>query len=152
MSSLLKKQIIILFFIPIFVNTLIFNLDNEIDSISHAFYDNFCYLLIVYFLFFLYLLKRKQLLSFIVFKKIIIFTTFLTFYFFIEQASIKIILYGVGGGGNIRHFILEDTFHIFTWQEVLYWNFIYSLYYPIYIFIFILPFVNHLSKSKVTPL
>jgi hypothetical protein len=34
-----------------------------------------------------------------------------------------------------------------SWEEKLYWKFIFSLHYPIYIYIFFKPFVNHLDKS-----
>jgi hypothetical protein len=57
-------------------------------------------------------------------------------------------MYSIGGsGGWIRIHIYEDILYQFQWYEVLFWNFIFSLHYPLYIFIFFKPFVNHIDKS-----
>ena len=95
-----------------------------------------------------YLLKKNKVLYLSIIIRIILFTSFLLFYFMIEQGILKIVIYGIGdSGGLIRHNFIKDSFHQFKWSEILYWNFIFSLHYPIYIFIFFKPFVNHLDKS-----
>ena len=94
------------------------------------------------------ILLKNRILYFSVFIKIVIFISLFMFYFIFEQIIIKISIYSIGdSGGWIRHNIYEDINYIFQWYEVLFWNFIFSLHYPIYIFIFFKPFVNHLDKS-----
>lgn len=58
-----------------------------------------------------------------------------------------IVLYGFLDDGGIIRNIIGVNKYTFSWYEVLFWNFIFSLHYPIYIFIFIKPFVNHLDRS-----
>ena len=100
------------------------------------------------FILILFILKKRYVLNISMFIKILFFTIFLKIYFFIESLVIQLYMYSIGGsGGYIRNNIYDDIDHIFTVSEVLYWNFIFSLHYPIYIFIFIKPFVNHLDKS-----
>jgi len=95
-----------------------------------------------------YLLKKYNILYKTIVFKIIIFTLMLLVYFSIEQSLITIIMYDIGGsGGYIRNFIYHNYSYQFKWYEILFWNFIFSLHYPIYIFIFIKPFINHLDKS-----
>ena len=90
----------------------------------------------------------KQTVSSFIVVKIILFTTFILVYFYIEQLLITLTMYSIGGsGGWIRHHVYEQIDYVFKWYEVLFWNFIFSLHYPVYIFIFFKPFVNHLDKS-----
>ena len=87
------------------------------------------------------IMKKSQ--SMIIFIKIIVFILILSIYFFIEHSLLKLFLYGIGGdngGIGIDHKSISG-------YEVLFWNFVFSLHYPIYIFIFFKPFVNHLDKS-----
>lgn len=93
------------------------------------------------------LLKTKSM-HFSIILKIIVFIILFLCYFIGEQIFIKLIMYSIGdSGGIIRTRIIGDTFYQFQWYEVLFWNFIFSLHYPVYIFIFFKPFVNHLDKS-----
>lgn len=72
---------------------------------------------------------------------------FLIMYFWITIMVAYIVLYGFLDDGGIIRNIIGVNKYIFSWYEVLFWNFIFSLHYPIYIFIFIKPFVNHLDRS-----
>lgn len=149
MNSFIKYRIILLIFISVYLNFYIigfaFGLKNNIlNSYDYLFF-------LFYFLCFLdilYILKKYQILCTNIFLKIIIFTVFLIIYFFIEQLIIHLTIFNIGySDGWIRNNIYENIDYQFTWFEVLYWNFIFSIHYPLYIFIFFKPFVNHLDKS-----
>jgi len=84
----------------------------------------------------------------LIFFKILLITSFMTLYFWLEQSLFKLSLYSIGGsGGWLRNEIYNDVHYVFQWYEVLFWNFIFSLHYPVYIYLFFKPFVNHLDKS-----
>ncbi len=140
MSELLKNKIIILLFLMIYFNIVFVPFSGYYGSLS----------IILCFIYVLYELMHIKVLYISIFIKIIIFFIFLFFYFFIEQLIINIVLYGMDGVGYLQRNGFVDYNHSwtdFSWQEKLYWAFIASLHYPIYIYIFIKPFVNHLSKS-----
>ena len=106
------------------------------------------FLFLLYFIYIICLLIKTRILYPSIIIKLLLFTIFITMYFIVEINFLKLYMYSIGGsGGYIRNNIYDDIDHIFTVSEVLYWNFIFSLHYPIYIFIFIKPFVNHLDKS-----
>ena len=72
------------------------------------------------------------------------------FLFTIVQLFISLTMYSIGdSGGIIRIQVYGDVTYQLNWYEEQFWNFIYSLHYPVYIFIFIKPFVNHLDKSII---
>jgi len=151
MSNKLKNKVIYLMFAMIYLHfyfvgfTAGIKHDNGIiDS-----YENIIYY-IVFFLFYyvIYILYKNKLLYVSISTKIIIFTIFLIIYFFIEQLIIHLTIFNIGDSdGWIRNNIYENINYQFKWYEVLFWNFIFSLHYPIYIFIFFKPFVNYLDKS-----
>ena len=120
--------------------------NNMIENVFHILHlIAFIYLLIMIFIF---IFKKDNILYPSIFIKIIIFISLFLLYFIIEQTIIKLSLYSIGdSGGWLRHHIYNDIDYIFQWYEVLFWNFIFSLHYPLYIFIFFKPFVNHLDKS-----
>lgn len=70
------------------------------------------------------------------------------FYFFLESLVIGLHLYSIGNsGGYIRNNILGDIKYQFNWYEILFWNFIFSMHYPLYYFLIINPSVNYIDKS-----
>jgi len=141
MIRALKISIISYYFILFYL----FNLYDGVANLEIWFITlgiEFIYLLVI-----IYFIIKNKLLYPSIFMKIIIFTVFLFLYFMIEQSIIKIELYGVGGGVWIRYHIYEQFDYALQWYEVLFWNFVFSLHYPVYIFIFFKPFVNHLDKS-----
>lgn len=79
--------------------------------------------------------------------KIILFLIFLIFYFFIERILITILLFGIDNIGFLQSSGLIKKDYKITTFDLKIWSFIFTLYYPIYIFIFLKPFVNHLDKS-----
>ncbi len=96
-------------------------------------------------LYIIYLFIKQKLFYISITIKIIIFTILIVMYFMFDIAVLKTILYGFSSVARVYY---DGDMHVLNhWYEILYWNFIYSLHYPIYIFIFIKPFVNHLDKS-----
>ena len=149
MNSFSKKVIVLLVIISVYLNFytsgFAFGMKNNIlssdDTLIFIFY-------FICFTYVIYIFKKYQVLYATIFIKIIIFTIFLIIYFFIESLIIHLTIFNIGdSGGWIRNNIYENINYQFKWYEVLYWNFIFSLHYPIYIFIFFKPFVNHLDKS-----
>lgn len=94
------------------------------------------------------LIKIRKCLSIYIIIKLIIFSLIILMYFIIEQGIIKLLMYGLPDTSNIidQHFYKGFPRNT-TWYQVIFWNFLFSLHYPIYIFIFLKPFVNHLDKS-----
>lgn len=120
----------------------------NIDIIFGKFVVLFTFAVCITSVYIIFLFFKQKILYIRVIIKIIIFIILIIFYFIIEQNLIKLFIYSIGNsGGWIRDHMYEDISHIFKWYEVLFWNFIFSLHYPIYIFIFFKPFVNHLDKS-----
>ncbi len=149
MKNIIKYKIVVLSYISVYINFqnsgFIFGIEynplDQYDTIFFMFYS-FCLIYI------LIMLVKANYISMFIFIKIIIFTLFLIVYFFIEQALFTLSMYSIGGtGGFTRNNIYEQFDHMLQWYEVLFWNFIFSLHYPAYIFIFLKPFVNHLDKS-----
>jgi hypothetical protein len=148
MSEQSKKRLLILYFTFVYLYALFYvPMANNITFIK--------VIVIIFLLYFLFLvidiyqiIIKNKIFYFSIILKIVIFTFFLIIYFWIEQGIIKIILYSIGGsGGFIRNEIYHNISYHFKWYEILFWNFIFSLHYPIYIFIFFKPFINHLDKS-----
>jgi len=147
MSSKLKRSFILFYFI-LFYFIFIFDEMHLTNIILKQFLLLIIILDLLFLLFIAWELFNEKLLSPSISAKIIITTILFTSYFFIEQSIFKISMYSIGGsGGWIRNHIYEDIDYVFQWYEILFWNFIFSLHYPIYIFIFFKPFVNHLDKS-----
>lgn len=95
-----------------------------------------------------YIFIKNKIFYLPILAKITIVTILLLGYFLIENLLLTITIYSIGdSGGWVRNHIYEDINYQFQWYEVLFWNFIFSLHYPIYIFIFFKPFVNHLDQS-----
>ncbi|MGE4396595.1 MAG: hypothetical protein AB7D34_03945 [Sulfurimonas sp.] len=146
MSNKFKIYMLVFYFSFMYGSMLLGILDNEFKLILPSFFVSagLLYINIIYTLY------MHKLLLFSIFMKILFFTLFLISYLFIEQLFVYIFLYGVDGVGYLQNngFVdYQHRFSDFSWQEKLYWHFIFSLYYPVYIFIFIKPFVNHLDKS-----
>ena len=93
------------------------------------------------------LVKLNREITIPIFLKIILFLIFLMIYFFIERIILNIYLFGIDNIGFLKHSGIIDKDHVMTMLDFKIWSFIFTLYYPIYIFIFIKPFVNHLDKS-----
>jgi len=149
MSKSLRIQLVTFFFISIYLFSLLPIVQDNYNNNFNIIAENFYYFIIfIYGVYIIYKLYEANNLYTSIVLKILIFSSFCFIYFIAEYMLIKFTLYSIGGtGGYIRDNIYEQIDYIFSWYEVLFWNFIFSLYYPIYIFIFIRPFVNHLSKS-----
>ncbi|PSM51621.1 putative membrane protein [Campylobacter blaseri] len=94
----------------------------------------------------IFLIIQKSI-NFTTFVLLAIFSVVLFVYNFFESLLIASSLYDIdGNGGFIRESILNDTNYDFAWYEVLFWNFIFSLHYPMYIEFVFKPFVNFLDK------
>ena len=149
MTNQFKNKLISL----IFLNTYLYFYDaGFIFGLKNDFFDNFDNLILVLnilsVIYIINMFKIQNISYKSIFLKIVIFILFLIIYFFTEQLLITLSMYSIGNsGGWIRNNIYEDINYVFQWYEVLFWNFIFSLHYPIYIFIFFKPFVNHLDKS-----
>ncbi|MDB4257423.1 hypothetical protein N9818_01090 [Arcobacteraceae bacterium] len=151
MKSRLKNYFILFYFVEFYIYSLFNFWSNEYANIQLGF---FWYVLNINYLFFfivligvvVFMIKNKLL---YIALKILIFNILMLLYFiYIEQLLIKLSMYSIGSyGGWIRNNIYEDIEYVFQWYEVLFWNFIFSLHYPLYIFIFFKPFVNHLDNS-----
>lgn len=58
-----------------------------------------------------------------------------------------VLMYGVfNEGGVIRNIFYQNRYYQFDWYEVLFWNCIFSLHYPLYLFYIIKPFINHIDN------
>ncbi len=147
MTKKIKISIVVLYFIIFYQFSLQYYINVDLNNFR-IFGAILNYSELFYFITFVFLLIKSKLLYPSIILKFIIFTFIIILYFMIEQGIIKLVMYGIGdSGGFIRNIIMEDTFYQFQWYEVLFWNFIFSLHYPVYIFIFLKPFVNHLDKS-----
>jgi hypothetical protein len=135
------------FIISLFMFFYSIQLLDNID-IENYIFDNVSFILFFYFFIFLFFYFFIYIKSYFLFIQVIIFVVLFACYFIIEQTILKVFMYSIGGsGGWIRIHIYEDILYQFQWYEVLFWNFIFSLHYPLYIFIFFKPFVNHIDKS-----
>ncbi len=140
MNKALRINLIIFYFWFFYAFSLMFKMDiNNHDAYFMV------YLWLLHALYIIYLLIKQRLLYISITIKIIIFTILIVMYFMFDIAVLKTILYGFSSVARVYY---DGDMHVLNhWYEILYWNFIYSLHYPIYIFIFIKPFVNHLDKS-----
>jgi hypothetical protein len=69
---------------------------------------------------------------------------------FIDRLFVVLLMCGMDGVGYLQERGIVDYNYScfkFTLYERFLLDFLSSLYYPIYVFIFIKPFVNHLDKS-----
>lgn len=149
MSKNLKIHFILFYFILVYLNTMIISVVDDLQPIKYI-YSTFLLFIFCYFTYISYNFYRQSILSFPFFIKILIFTLLLFIYISIEQFFIYIFLYGIDGVGFLQRSGMVNYNHSylkFSWQEKLYWHFIFSLHYPIYIFIFFKPFVNYLERS-----
>ncbi len=143
MSKVLRINLIVFYFWFFYFISLSFNI-KEIQS-TIGLLSVLC-LYVTHAIYIIYLLIKQKLLYISIAIKIIIFTILIVMYFMFDIAVLKIILYSFND--NPPRIYYDGDLHVLNnWYEILYWNFIYSLHYPIYIFIFIKPFVNHLDKS-----
>lgn len=149
MNTKLKNEIIFFIYIIIYLHFYFVGFTAGIkDNIMDGYENIIYYIIVSLYMYVLYLLYKYKFLYSSILIKLVIFTIFFIIYFFIEQLIIHLTIFNIGdSGGWIRNNIYEDIDYQFQWYEVLFWNFIFSLYYPLYIFIFIKPFVNHLDKS-----
>jgi hypothetical protein len=146
MSNTFKNAIIITLFVVTYLNSYSVGLLSGLHNNILYKYDQFFFL--IFFICILHVFKKNNILYLSIAIRIVFFAIFLLLYFFIEVFLINSYLYSIGdSGGWLRHHIYYDIDYIFQWYEVLFWNFIFSLHYPLYIFIFFKPFVNHLDKS-----
>lgn len=147
MSRFLKISFITFYFV-VFYCILLLDEMHLYNSYLKKYLNIILICAIISYIYIIYLVCKNNFFSLSIIFKIIFFTLVIIIYFIIEQILLKLFMYSIGNsGGFIRNIILKDSFYQFQWYEVLYWNFLFSLYYPIYIFIFFKPFVNHLDKS-----
>ncbi|GEM_PF-3937946 len=149
MSPCLKIKLIGIYFIFVYIISLLLYMNvehlTEYNKLTNIIFE--CSF-IVFVIGIIYIVVKNKIFYSSIIIKIVFFTVIIMIYFIIEQSIIKLMMYGIGGtGGVIRNTIYNNFEYLLSWKEVLFWNFIYSLHYPIYIFIFFKPFVNHLDKS-----
>lgn len=77
---------------------------------------------------------------------IIFFCCFVFVYIWIEQIIIKLVMYNLFDEGGIVRYIMKDWYYNFKIVEVLFWNFIFSLHYFLYLFFIIKPFFGYVNK------
>jgi len=139
MSNRLKKNIIFVYFLLIYI------------YILFGYLVDYNYFLIIIAVSNIYIyIKLCNGLYFHIILKILLFNFFMVGFVLFERISMTIFLCGMDGIGFLhRNGILNYNYACsgFTFYEDLLFNFLSSLYYPIYIYIFIKPFVNHLDKS-----
>lgn len=83
----------------------------------------------------------------IIIFKLLTFMLLLMLFFYIESAMVTLTMYSIGdSGGKIRNDIIQNISYQFDWYEVLFWNCIFSLHYPLYLFYIIKPFINHIDN------
>ncbi|ASM36866.1 hypothetical protein [Campylobacter sputorum] len=142
MNSNLKLILIIFLFFLMYHGSLLILTTHYIFSIY--FYLVYIFLYVIWSIFLYQNIKNIKVYIFSILK-IIFFSLFLILYAVVAQGFTGIILFGLDGPGYLE----RHNFHNYELGHgnVLYWLFIFSLHYPIYIFIFIKPFVNHLDKS-----
>ncbi len=135
MNNSLKKNLIFVYFISLYIFVLIG-------------YIYFVIFLILFNLYYFYILYKKNTLIFIIILKSILFGLFLFYFIIFDKLITGIFLCGMDGIGYLQRSGIVDypCFKFSSYEELLL-NFFSSLYYPIYIFIFFKPFVNHLDKS-----
>jgi len=117
---------------------------------SEVIQNNFDLFFLFCTLYILFLTYKNKFLTIIIGIKIILFSLLLILLLFTDRLIIQISLCGMDGVGYLqRSGIVNYNYSCseFTLYENFIIDFISSIYYPIYIFIFIKPFVNHLTKS-----
>ena len=83
-----------------------------------------------------------------VFLSILLFAIFMVIFVFAERLIMNAILCGMDGYGYLRrHGYIDCSCADLSPGDHLFWDILSTLYYPIYIFIFIKPFVGYLKKS-----
>ena len=83
-----------------------------------------------------------------VFLSILLFAVFMVIFVFTERLIMNAILCGMDGYGYLhRHGYIDCSCADLLPSDHLFWDILSTLYYPIYIFIFIKPFVGYLKKS-----
>lgn len=147
MSKFFKNFLIIVPF-PFFYFIRLF--DRVSINADYNFFINILFLayMVISLIYIFFIFIKNKIFYLPILAKITLVTILLLGYFFIENLLLTITIYSIGdSGGWVRNHIYEDINYQFQWYEVLFWNFIFSLHYPIYIFIFFKPFVNHLDES-----
>lgn len=149
MSNIIKKGLIFSYFFIFYSFTLFsfayLNGENN-GEINTLLLEVFLFISSVFYIYILIKIRNFLFISIII--KLIIFSLIILMYFIIEQGIIKLLMYGLPDTSNIidQHFYKGFPRNT-TWYQVIFWNFLFSLHYPIYLFIFFKPFVNHLDKS-----
>lgn len=137
MSTFFKKSMIFIYLTSLYVYIMI----------------GYLYFLIFFILFhicFFYIFYTKNALTFSIILKSIFFGVFIFYFTIFDSLIVGIFLCGMDGMGYLQRSGIVDfnyACYKFTLQETLLLDFVSSLHYPIYIFIFFKPFVNHLDES-----
>ena len=136
MNENLKNRIIVIYFLSYYLTGIL------IDIFS--FFPLLFGILYIFFEFY-----KNSMLNYVLLKTIF-FSVSIFIVFCFDRIIIMLTLCGMNGFGYLqRNGIVEHSYSCsdFTFNETMLLNFISTLYYPIYIFIFFKPFVNHLDKS-----
>lgn len=137
MSNIFKRNMILIYLTFSYVYVLI----------GYLYFIIFLTLFNVYYF---YKLHKNNKIIFSLVLKSILFGIFIFYFIIFDRLVIGIFLCGMDGVGYLqRSGIIDYNYSCssFTFYEYLLFNLVSSLYYPIYIFIFFKPFVNHLDKS-----
>lgn len=82
-----------------------------------------------------------------IFLSMLFFAVFMVYFLFFERFFMNVFLFGIDGYGFLgRNGYIDYRFADLPLSKRLFWDFWSSSYYPIYIFIFIKPFVNYIDK------
>jgi len=142
MNKFLKIQLIIVYFLIMYLPAVF---SQYLPSFLFEFELIICNIYIIY------ILYKSNILTVQKAIKIILFALFLYILFFIDRLLVTIFLCGMDGVGFLQRSGIVDYHYMcseFSGKENLYFNFISTLYYPIYIFLFIIPFAKHLDSSN----
>lgn len=143
MSNISKWEIVIIFFLVIYLPAVF---SRFFGSISFL-YESILIICSIYIIFRIY---RSNSLSMEIIFKVILFILFMYVIIAFDRLFMTIFLCGMDGVGFLQRSGIVEYHHScadFSPAESLYFDFLSTLYYPIYIFLFIIPFAKHLDKS-----
>ena len=96
--------------------------------------------------------KENPLKIVVIFFSILFFAIFMVIFVFVERLIVNAILCGMDGYGYLRrHGYIDCSCADLSPSDHLFWDILSTLYYPLYLFAFIVPFVCYLKKKVQEP-
>ncbi|MGE4457225.1 MAG: hypothetical protein AB7E13_09820 [Arcobacteraceae bacterium] len=142
-----RNRLILLYFLMMYIPVIFASLIYEWPQILFYHSDSF---FVICTLYIIYIFYKKGVLTIGLFFKILLFTILLMALVFIDRLFVVLSMCGIDGVGYLQRSGIVDYNYPcfkFTFYERFLLDFLSSLYYPIYVFVFIKPFVNHIDKS-----